>query len=66
MKARLGNAEGITATAHKVARIIYALITQEKTYDEETVKKMPERTRNRRIYNLHRQAEKLGLKLVPS
>lgn len=27
MKGRLGKAEGITATAHKIARIIYEMIT---------------------------------------
>ena len=64
MKAKLGNAEGITATAHKLARIIYALITTGKTYDENVVTQISEKTRNRRLKNLQRQAEKLGMQIV--
>jgi transposase len=30
MKGRLGKAEGITATAHQLARILYAMITTRK------------------------------------
>jgi hypothetical protein len=32
MKARLGAAEGITATAHKLARIIYRLLKHGEAY----------------------------------
>ena len=34
MKGRLGKAEGITATAHKLARILYTLIASGASYDE--------------------------------
>ncbi len=34
MKGRLGKAEGITAGAHKLARIVYALIATRKACDE--------------------------------
>ena len=34
MKGRLGKAEGITAGAHKLARIVYALIAPRKACDE--------------------------------
>lgn len=64
MKAKLGNAEGIAATAHKLARIIYALITTGKTYDEAVVTKLSEKARGRRLKNLQKQAEKLGMQLV--
>ncbi len=64
MKAKLGKAEGITATAHKLARIIYTLITTGKTYDEKIITQMPEKVRNRRLRNLQNQAKKLGLELV--
>jgi len=64
MKAKLGKAEGITATAHKLARIIYTLITTGKTYDEKIITQMPEKVRNRRPRNLQNQAKKLGLELV--
>lgn len=64
MKAKLGNAEGITATAHKLARIIYVLITTGKKYDEAVITQVPEKVRNRRLRNLHKQAQKLGMQLV--
>jgi len=35
MKARLGKAEGLTATAHKLARILFAMITRRAPYDED-------------------------------
>jgi hypothetical protein len=34
MKARLGKAEGITATAHNLARVVYGMIKVQKSYDE--------------------------------
>ncbi len=64
MKAKLGNAEGITATAHKLARIIYNLITTGQTYDESHLSRMPLRVRDRRIKNLQKQAAKLGMQII--
>ncbi len=64
MKAKLGKAEGISATAHKMARIIYALITTQRSYEEEVVSKVPEAVLKRRIKNLEKQAENLGYQLV--
>ena len=34
IKGRLGKAEGITATAHKLARVVYAIIATGRPYDE--------------------------------
>ncbi len=34
MKGRLGKAEGITAGAHKLARILYAMLATRQSYDE--------------------------------
>ena len=66
MKARLGKAEGLTATAHKLARILYAVITRRVAYNEaEAFKKTPA-TPARRISNLQKQAAKFGLQLLPS
>jgi transposase len=66
MKARLGKAEGITATAHKLARILYAVITRRVTYHEEEAFKQTPATQARRIHNLQKQAAKLGLQLIPA
>lgn len=66
MKARLGKAEGITATAHKLARIFYGMIKSGKPYDEnEAFKKSPQQ-KKRRLQNLKKNARELGYELVPA
>ena len=65
MKARLGAPAGITATAHKIARIFYAIVRQQVEYDE-TIWRQQDTQRERREQNkLKRQAHKLGYQLVP-
>lgn len=64
MKGRLGKAEGITATAHKIARIIYAMIATGKPYDEEQAFKVSPAGKARRLQRLQKQAASMGLTLV--
>lgn len=64
MKARLGKAEGITAVAHKLARLIFALITTRKPYDEAIAFAPTPQALERKIRNLHNQAQRLGFQLV--
>ena len=66
MKARLGKAEGLTATAHKLARILYAVITRRVAYNEAEAFKQTPATPARRISNLQKQAAKFGLQLLPA
>ena len=66
MKGRLGKAEGITAVAHKLARVVYTLIKIREPYDEKKLFMPDEKTVQRRAKHLQAQAEKLGLKLVPA
>jgi transposase len=65
MKARLGSPAAITATAHKLARIIYHLVKNRCPYDASIFAAEEERQRLRREKNLHRQAAAMGLRLVP-
>ena len=65
MKGRLGKAEGITAAAHKLARIIYSLILTRKPYDEALAFALTPQKKARRIRRVLEQAARLGLKLVP-
>ena len=66
MKARLGKSKGLTATACKLVRILYAVITRRVAYSEaEAFKKTPA-TPARRISNLQKQAAKFGLQLLPA
>jgi transposase len=62
--ARMGKAEAITATAHKLARLIYALITKGQEYHDQGQDYFEEKYRERVVKNLRQRAEKLGLKLV--
>lgn len=64
MKARLGKAEGITATAHRIARIIYHLVAKQTAYDDTLIFQLTPKALARRRGSLEKQAERLGFKLV--
>ena len=65
MKGRLGKAEGITATAHKLARVFYSLLVSGEAYDEKKAFPKTKAQVKRQLRNLEKNAEKLGYKLVP-
>ena len=65
MRARLAAPKAITATAHKLARILYHLLTTGSPYDE-TVFDREQQKQNLRLHKrLAKQAKLLGLQLVP-
>ena len=65
MRAKLGAPKAITAAAHKLARIIFHLVTTKQPYDE-SIYARNEAAYNRRMRaRLDKQAKALGLKLVP-
>jgi hypothetical protein len=65
-KGRLGKAEGIVAGAHKLARIIWALIVSGEPYDEKKAFAITEASTARRLKNLQHQAKALNMTLVPA
>jgi transposase len=65
MKARLGAPAAITAVAHKLARIIYHLITTQQEYDVTVFQEQERRTADRKRRRLSAQARELGFQLVP-
>ena len=65
MRARHGSPKAITATAHKLARIIYYLIKTGKQFDETEFSKQEELHKKRLERNLRKQAKYLGFLLVP-
>jgi transposase len=65
MKARLGAPSAITAVAHKLARIIYHLITNQQEYDASVFEEHEQRNHARKCRRLHSQAKELGFKLIP-
>jgi transposase len=65
MRARLGTPKAITATAHKLARIIFHLLKTRTPYDESIFARDEQRYLQRRTINLRRQALDLGFSLTP-
>lgn len=64
MKGRLGKAEGIVAVAHKLARVVYSMITTGKPYDEKEAFKVTPSAQRKRLQNLQKQAAAMGMQLV--
>ncbi|WP_295458010.1 IS110 family transposase [uncultured Thiodictyon sp.] len=64
IKGRLGKAEGITATAHKLARVVYAMIATGRPYDETEAFKITPQNRKKQLNKLEKQAEALGFQIV--
>lgn len=54
----------IKATAHQLARLIYAMLTKGQPYVEQGMEEFEERSRDRQLRALERKARKLGLQLV--
>jgi len=65
MRARLGGPQAITAAAHKLARIVYHLISTRTPYDESVFAKEEQKHHLRQQHRLHKQAQTLGFQLVP-
>jgi transposase len=65
IKARSGGQQAVTATAHKIARIYYAMLTQGTSYVELGQQAYEQRFKERRIDHLKVQAKSLGFQLVP-
>jgi transposase len=65
MRARLGAPKAITATAHKLARILYHLLTTGSAYDESVFDQQQQKQNLRLHKRLCKQAKLLGLQLVP-
>ena len=65
-KGRLGKAEGIVAGAHKLARIIWAMVVSGQPYDETKAFLTTPASLARRLQNLKNQAKALNMTLVPA
>lgn len=64
MKAKLGAEAGITAAAHKIARIFYAVVKNQVEYDETTWHQQDLARQRRFEAKIRRQARGLGFELV--
>jgi transposase len=66
LRARLGAPKAITAMAHKLARIIWHLITKRVSYDESIFALREEELLRRKQRQLRNLAHSLGFSLVPN
>lgn len=65
MCARLGRPSAISAAAHKLARILFHMITTKQAYNESVFGVEEERQRQRVEKRLRRKAHQLGYALIP-
>jgi hypothetical protein len=65
MRAKLGAPKAITATAHKLARIIFHLVTSKQEFDESRLIADHTHHHQRQEAGLRRKAKALGYALVP-
>ncbi|MDP3927369.1 MAG: IS110 family transposase, partial [Hydrogenophaga sp.] len=63
---RMDNLKAVTAAAHKLARLIYAMLTHGQEYTDRGQDYFEERYRQRVLHNLAQKARTMGMQLVPS
>lgn len=63
-RSRLGAPKAITATAHKLARLIYSMLKNGTAFVDAGQEQYEERYRSRVVQNLKRKAQDMGYKLV--
>lgn len=61
---RMDKPKAVTAAAHKLARLIYAMLTKGEEYTDQGQDYYEERYRQRVLLNLSRRAQQLGMKVV--
>src|SRR5712691_3496593 len=65
MKARLGTPKAITATAHKLARLVYHLLKHGSAYVQQGLENYEAQYHERKVKTMAKQAKALGYTLVP-
>ena len=66
MCSRMDKPKAITATAHKLARLIYTMLTKGEEYTDQGQDYYEERYRQRVLRQLSKRAQALGMALVPT
>jgi transposase len=65
MRAKLGAPKAITATAHKLARVLYHLVITGQPYQESIFAERETQHQQRTLITLHARAHTLGYQLIP-
>ncbi len=66
MRARHGAPKAITATAHKLARVVYHLVKNQKVFDDTIFAEQEMNHQKRFEKRIITQAKSLGFKLIPA
>jgi hypothetical protein len=66
LKRRLGKPEAVTATAHKLARIVFHLLTTKQEYNESVFLQHEKEAVARAESRLRKQASRLGFQIIPA
>ena len=66
MRAKHGSPKAITATAHKLARLVYHMLKYRDQYIDPGQDYYEQKYRERIVKNLQRKAKELGMQLVPA
>lgn len=66
MCSRMDKPKAVTAAAHKLARLIYTMLTKGEQYTDQGQDYFEERYRERVLHHLAQRAQKIGMKLVAS
>jgi hypothetical protein len=61
----MGTPKAMTAAAHKLARIVYHMVTNKAEYDATAFQDQEIKTQDRKRAKLLAQAKQLGFQLVP-
>lgn len=64
MRARLGAPKAITATAHKLAKILYTMLRERKSFNEAGQLAYEQAYKAKQLLSLERRAQELGYKLM--
>ena len=62
----MDKAKAVTAAAHKLARLIYTMLTKGEEFVDQGQDYFEERYRERVVYQLIKRAAKLGLMVTPA
>ena len=66
MSARMDKPKAVTAAAHKLARLIYVMLTRGEEYTDQGQQYYEERYRERVVRQLTKRARQLGFELTPN
>ena len=64
MKARLGAAEAVTATAHKLARLVYRLLKYGEAYVQQGIEDYEKKFQERKLSGWKKAAAAMGFQLI--